>query len=320
MRRGLRGLTLRDFGRKLYRDLVDDAVSDTAAQLAYYFLFSLFPFLFFLVTVSAYLPLKDSASQMIDRIAYLMPDAATALLREHLDTLLGETRPKLVTFGLVTSVWTASRGVDALRKAMNLAYGVTESRPYWRTQLMAVVTTIAGAAGLILAIGALALGGRLGKWITQEYALIDEVYLFWSWTRWPLMLLAVMVSAGFMYWLLPNKRLPFRLLTAGNIFGAVVWAAATWLFTEYADNFGRFNVTYGSIGGVIVLMLWLYISGLVLILGGEINALLDAHDPTLTQVSKPEERVPVPVGAAKHASSARRLRKRIWRLFRRSHA
>lgn len=317
MTRLLRGMTVREFLRRLYRDVVDDAITDTAAQLSYYFLLSLFPFLFFVVTVSAYFPVRESADALIARLSYVMPDQAVALLREHIASLFGETRPKLVTFTLLAAVWTASRGVDALRKAMNLAYGVAETRPYWRTQALAVLATVAGTLGWMVALTVLALGGRAGQWIANHYALIDEVYLFWAWMRWPLILILVMVNAGVMYWVLPNIRLRFRIVSLGTMVGAVLWIGATWGFTEYVDHFGRFNVTYGSIGGVVVLMLWLYISALILILGGEINALIDAADPAITEVKPPEQREPVSAGAAKRAAAAKRLRRRLWRALRR---
>lgn len=313
----LRGMTVREFVRRLYRDVVDDAITDTAAQLSYYFLFALFPFLFFVVTVSAYFPIQDTAQAMLQRLAYVMPDQAMALLNEHLSSLFGETRPKLVTFTLVAALWTASRGVDALRKALNLAYGVAETRPYWKTQVLALVATVAGVLGWMVALSVLALGGRAGQWIAREFALIDEFYLFWASIRWPVILVLVMLNAGVMYWALPNVKLKFRVVSWGTSVGAVLWIGATWVFTEYVDNFGRFNVTYGSIGGVVVLMLWLYISGLILIFGGEINALLDSADPAVAEVKPPEEREPVPAGAAKRADSARRMRRRIWKVFRR---
>ncbi|MDQ3262748.1 MAG: YihY/virulence factor BrkB family protein [Myxococcota bacterium] len=302
---------LKQFLKKLYRDVVDDAITDSAAQLSYYFLFALFPFLFFVVTVSAYFPVRGSVEGLIDRMGDVMPQQAVTLLKEHTASLFGETRPKLVTFTLLASVWTASRGVDALRKALNLAYGVAETRAWWKTQSLAVMTTVVGTLGWMVTLTVLALGGKAGRWIADHYALIDEVHLMWSWSRWPITVGLVMFSAGVMYWALPNVRLRFRVFTPGTVVGAFLWVASTWVFTEYVDQFGRFNVTYGSIGGVVVLMLWLYISGLILIFGGEINALLDAPDP--------DQHPLIPVGAAKSANSTHRLRQRLARVFRRSH-
>src|SRR3954463_9723394 len=121
---GVRELGLRGLARKLYQHWTDHTVSDKAAQLSYYFLFSLFPFFFFLVTLTAYLPVKGATDEVVARLSSIMPDQATAILKEHLDSLVNVQRPKLLTVGLAIALWSASRGIDALRTALNLAYDV----------------------------------------------------------------------------------------------------------------------------------------------------------------------------------------------------
>jgi membrane protein len=321
----LKHLTWREFARRLYKEIEEDTVTDCAAQLAYYFLFSLFPFLFFLVTLVAYLPLGPGAvDMMMERIGYLMPGEALALLSEHLKSLVGETRPKLLTLGVLVTLWSASRGVDALRKSLNLAYDVPESRPWWKTQLLSMTMTLAGTLLIPLAVAVFVLGGRLGEWLADKLQIIDEFVVFWNLMRWPFTAMLIMFALALAYYLLPDVKQRFRYITPGSILGTLGWLISTWAFTQYVEHFGKYNVTYGSIGGVVVLLLWLYLTGLIFIVGGEINAILEhaSGEGKMKGTRREGELSPLepPIltpGAAKSAESARKSRLAFWRWRRR---
>jgi membrane protein len=316
-------MSLREFFRRLYREVVDDAITDSAAQLSFYFLFSLFPFLVFLVTLTAYLPMRGVIDGVIERVAYVMPASALELLRGHLEALVGETRPKLLTGGFLITLWTASRGVDALRKALNLAYDVPESRPFWKTQGIALVMTACSTALILTAFSMFALGGRVGELLAERLEVSTQFHMLWAWLRWPFTMLVVMLAAAVNYYVLPDVKQQFKFITPGSVVGALLWLFSTYAFTQYVEHFGRYNVTYGSIGGVVVLLLWLYLSGLVLIIGGEINSVIE-HASTEGKAKgardvgeiSPEAigtAIPVTAGAAKRADSARRMRWKFWR-------
>ncbi len=306
------------------REVVDDAVTDSAAQLSYYFIFALFPFLFFLATLTAYLPLQGAVEEMLARMAPFMPASAFELIAGHLMELILQPKPKLLTVGLVTSLWSASRGVDSFRKALNLAYDVKESRAFWRTQGLAFLLTFATVAMVVLALGAILLGGELSravfKWVGQgEPPLFTAVLAL---TRWPVAAVAIMCNAGLSYYFLPDVKQRFKFIAPGAVLGSLVWLGATWAFTRYVESFGHFNVTYGSIGGVVVLLLWLYVSGLIFILGGEVNATLEqlsvegkdrgARAPGEAPPPLEERPSISPPGAAKSAEVARRSTLRLW--------
>lgn len=321
----LKYLTWREFGRRFWKEVQEDTVTDIAAQLSYYFIFALFPFLFALVTLVAYMPFAPGAvDAMMDRIRPLIPGDAMGVVNQHLTSLVTETRPKLLTAGLLVALWTASRGVDALRKALNLAYDVTESRPFWKTQGLALLVTVLGALLIPLSFAILLLGGRLGAWIANKLALVDEFHLVWSWLRWPFTAALVMLMLALCYYLLPDVKQRFKYITPGSVLSTLAWLASTWGFTQYVEHFGKYDVTYGSIGGVVVLLLWLYITGLIFILGGELNALLEhasaegkakgARDFGEPPPAEPPLKTP---GAAKSASSAKRTRLAGWRWKRR---
>lgn len=321
----LKYLTWREFARRFWKEIEEDTVTDLAAQLSYYFIFSLFPFLFFLVTLVAYMPFAPGAvDAMMDRIRPLVPGDALGVVSQHLNSIVGETRPKLLTVGLVVALWTASRGVDALRKALNLAYDVSESRPYWKTQGLALLVTLLGGLLIPLSFTILLLGGRVGSWVADKLELVDEFHLVWSWLRWPFTAALVMLMLSLCYYLLPDVRQRFKYITPGSVIGTLAWLGSTWGFTQYVEHFGKYDVTYGSIGGVVVLLLWLYISGLIFILGGELNAILEhasaegkakgARDFGQPAPLEPPLKTP---GAAKSAASARKTRLALFKRKRR---
>ncbi len=317
----LRGISPKVVAKRVVVEVIDDAITDTAAQLSFYFLWALFPFLFFLVTLTAYLPLQGAVSTAIERLSYVMPPEALGLLQEHLNALIGEERPKLLTLGLAVTLWGASRGVDALRKGLNLAYDVTESRKFWRTQSVALLMTIAGAVLILLAFGAFVVGGEAGTWLAERVGIAQEFALVWSWLRWPFTAMVVMLAAALCYYFLPDVEQKFHYITPGSVAATVLWLGSTWGFTQYVDHFGRFNVTYGSIGAVIVLMVWLYITGLVFLFGGEVNAVIEhvsregkakgARREGEAPAAETERPGHVPPGALKSAHAAQRLRDRL---------
>jgi membrane protein len=323
----LKYLTWREFGRRFVKELQEDTVTDCAAQLSYYFLFSLFPLLFFLVTLAAYLPFAHGAVEaMVARVAPLVPGDAMALVEQHLRSLVNQPRPKLLTVGLAVALWSASRGVDALRKALNLAYDVPESRPFWKTQAVAMLMTLVGTLLIPVSFTVFLLGGRMGEWLAGKLQVVEVFHVIWSWLRWPFTASLVMLMLALCYYVLPDVKQRFKYITPGSVLGTALWLASTWGFTQYVEHFGKYNVTYGSIGGVVVLLIWLYLTGLIFILGGELNAILEHASRDAKAKAKgarvPGEPPPLepPIktpGAAKSASSARKTRYAFWRWRRR---
>ena len=272
---GFAELSPRQFALKLFRRVVDNAISDRAALIAYYFLFAIFPFIFFLVTLAAYLPFVPPTSDLVARAAPFVPADALGLVRGHLDDLLHQQRPHFLTFGLAVALWSASRGVDCLRGALNLSYDVKESRSFWKVNAMAIGITVLTSVLMLVSIAGFALGSDLGIWVAGKLHLQQAWALAWTWLRWPVVAAMIMTVEALLYYYLPDVKQEFRFITPGSILGTVLWLVATWGFTQYAQHFGKYNATYGSIGGVIVLMTWLWLSGLIFVLGGEINALLE---------------------------------------------
>ena len=320
---GLHELGWSGFLKKLYRRWSDNAITDRAAQLAYYFVFALFPFLTFLVTLTAYLPLQGAMQELLARLDELMPGEAMAIVQDQLQKLLTVQRPRLLTVSLLLAVWSASRGVDAIRTSLNLAYDVKESRPYWKTQALAVGTTVIGAVVVLLSITLIALGGKAGEWLAGQLG-IQQVYaMVWAFLRWPITMFLIMFVAATLYYFLPDVEQEWRFITPGSVVGTHLWLLVTWGFSQYVEHFGKYDVTYGSIGGVIVLLTWLYLTGLIFLLGGEINAILEhaAHEGKAPGARTAGEAPPPPEdrpsaaspGASKDRTAARRSHLRLLR-------
>jgi membrane protein len=270
-----RGIPAGEFIQGLVRRVRSHAVTGAGAELAYYFMLALFPFLLFLVSLMPYLPLQPLVDQAVARLSAVMPSPALDLIQARLSDLLHRPRPHLLTVSVAASLWTASRGVDALRHALNVAYEVPERRPYWRTQGSALLVTLGGAALFLAGFLMIALGGRGGLWLANLIHLNHLYLAVWSWLRWPLTGWVVMLAAALTYHWLPDAKVRFRYLSAGSVSATLIWISATWALTVYSAHFGNYGAAYGSLAGFAFLMVWLYVSGIALVLGGEINALLD---------------------------------------------
>ncbi len=300
-----------ELGKKLFHRIVDNAVTDRGALLAYYFIFALFPFLFFLVTLAAYLPLKGSTEDLVSRLSQVMPPQAFSIVSGELTSLVNQPRPHLLTLGLLLTLWSSSRAVDALRGALNLAYDVKETRPFWKTQGMALLITISAGTLTLVALLLLAAGGNAGLWVANHLGAGKGWILLWGWLRWPITAVIIMLVAAMLYYLLPDVEQEWRFITPGSVVGTGLWLLGSWGFTLYVDHFGNYTRTYGSIGGVIVLLTWLYLSGLIFVLGGEINALVEHVSPEGKAVgARKAGETPVPAAdrpsaAAPGASSSR---------------
>ncbi len=263
---------MREVLKRIYAGL--DVVTEYAAQVAYYLVFSLFPLLFFLTTLAAYLPLGNAVGASMDRIRPFLPAEAQSIVDSKLNSLLTETRPKLLTIGILVAIWSASRGASAIGTALNRAYGVEEKRPYWRVQLAAIGVTVIGALLVLLAIAALIAGGSAGLWLAERIGIATAYQIVVSWARWPVTVLVIMLVAAMAYHFLPAVDQKFKFITPGSVTATALWMVATWGFGLYVSSFGDYDATYGSIGGVIILLTWFYISSAIFLLGGKINAIL----------------------------------------------
>ena len=267
-----RDMTWRAFAARLVDALVRDAVDDVAATVTFYCVVALFPFMLFVVGVVSRVISWETIDQTVGDLASVAPSAVTAIVSERLRALKEHPAGPVLTFGFLATLWSASAGVASLIPALNRAYDVTETRPFWKRRLFAVAITLAaglvalaaGLAAVALPVVARWIGGPLGA------ALV--------WARLPFAGLLMMGVWASLYTLLPNVRPRFQPITPGSVAGVLLWVIASWAFSLYVSHFGSYEATYGALGGVIVLLLWMWVSTMALLLGAEINRILMPAD------------------------------------------
>jgi membrane protein len=250
-----------------------------AAQIAYNFLFALFPFLITLVSLAAYLPIHGLLRHFLEAVQPLLPAAAYKLVEHQLSSTLESHHGGLLTLGLALSVWSASSAVSALIAGLNDAYHVQETRPFWRTRGLALILTVGGGVGMLAILVVVILGGRIGHWLSNAFGKPVLYSAVWSLLRWPVTAVIVMVGLAFLYHLGPNVKRPFRLVTPGTLAGTFLWLASTIGFSFYVNSWANYSVMYGSLAAVVVLLTGFYMTGLALILGGQIDAVIEGRAP-----------------------------------------
>lgn len=260
------------FLKQLYRKIQEDDVQGISAQLTYYLILSLFPFLIFVMTLIGYANI--SLEDKIKDLEGIMPVEAVSIIEEILQDVAKGRNEALLSFGMLATLWAASKGINAIIKGLNRAYEVDESRVFWKIRGIAFMATLIIGFVILLSILLLVLGGWLK---TQVFQLFDLPYGFqklWDLLQYAIPLLVLFLVFTLLYWIAPSRRLSLKEVVPGAFFSTIGWIATSVLFSVYVNQFSDFTKTYGSLGGVMVLLIWLYISSMILLAGGEINAIL----------------------------------------------
>jgi membrane protein len=263
------GMSTKEFLLGLKGEISRDQVTDIAGSVTYYGILALFPFLLFLVALASVVISPQDAERLVRELSQVAPGQVTQIVGDRIRSLGAQQDVGLLTLGAVGALWAASGAMMALMRALNTAYDVREGRPFWKVRLVAVgMTILAGVIALVAGVVAVAtapladrIGGPVGTAIT--------------WLRLPVAGLLMMLLWALLYWVLPDVEQDFKFITPGSVAGVILWVAASWGFSTYVANFGKYDQTYGPLGGVIVLLLWMWISALVLLVGAEMNALLE---------------------------------------------
>ncbi|PLR96110.1 YihY/virulence factor BrkB family protein [Bacillus sp. T33-2] len=259
------------FIRHLWKRIHVDEVPALAAQLAYFFLLSLFPLLLFLITLVPYTPItQDDILRFFQDYA---PGETMELIKGSLDDIM-ERDVKLLSIGVIGTIWTASNGINAVIRAFNKAYRVEETRSFLVSRAMAIMLTLAMIFVFLVALLLPVFGREIGIFLFTKLGMRSEFLSIWETLRWLISVLILFVVFTGLYWITPNKKL--RCITAlpGSIFATAGWVIVSWGFSFYVRNFGHYSAAYGSIGAMIVLLTWLYLSAYIIIIGGEINGYL----------------------------------------------
>ena len=272
-----RNFEWKTFGRKLYEKVFETDVFGRSAQVGFYFSFAFFPLLLFLITLFGIVlgsttSLQDELYQYLARI---LPFDAYNLVRTTMAEIIKNSTGGKLTIGLLVTLWSASAGVDSLRSSLNSVYEVDENRSWWFTKLQSLIVTFLFIVLIGIALGALAAGWQMFE---RGLALVGyEITSGWllSLIQWSALALLMIFSTAVVYsWLPSFKRFRWVWITPGAIVAIVLWGILTSAFRVYLQYFNSYNKAYGSLGAVIILMLWMYLTGMALLIGGAINSVL----------------------------------------------
>lgn len=284
----MRGLPIHRVMMRTVTEFVDDEMSTYASALAYQMLFSLFPFILFLIALIGFLHLPDFFSWLRLQSELVLPPQALEQVNPVIDQLQ-QSKGGLLSVGIVIALWTASAGVRLMMSAMNAAYDVAEGRPAWKRFPLSIIYTVGIAGMLLIAAALMVLGPQVMSWIASQVGLEYFIVTLWSIVRWPMIVILLMVAVALIYYVMPDVKQEFRFITPGSVLSVVVWIIASLGFGLYVKEFANYNAMYGSIGAIIVLLLYFYISAAVLLLGAEMNAVIEHMS---SEGKDPGEKVP----------------------------
>ncbi|WP_079229268.1 YihY/virulence factor BrkB family protein [Pseudomonas putida] len=270
----LRGLPLHRVLVRTVKEFLDDEMSTYASALAYQMLFSLFPFILFLIALIGFLHLPDFFTWLRLQSELVLPPQALEQVNPVIDQLQ-QSKGGLLSVGIVIALWTASAGVRLMMSAMNAAYDVPEGRPVWKRIPLSIFYTVGIAGMLLVAAALMVLGPQVMEWIAAQIGMQEVIVTVWTILRWPAIVILLMVAVALIYYVMPDVKQKFRFITPGSVLAVVVWIIASLGFAYYVKTFADYNAMYGSIGAIIVLLLYFYISAAVLLLGAEMNAVIE---------------------------------------------
>lgn len=288
----LGGLSWLQLGKRVWAEINEDDVWGRAAQLAYYFLLALFPLLIFL-TAALGLVLGSGEGlrqSLFNYLSEVMPGSAFQLVDTTMREIMGASNAGKLSFGLLAALWAASNGMGAITQALNVSYDVQETRPWWKQRLVAVLLTISLSLLVIAALLLILTGGRLADFVAAHYKLGAFFPLAWKTVQWPIVFGVMVTSFALIYFFAPDvKDQKWKWLTPGAAIGVVLWLLVSFAFKLYLHYFNSYNATYGSLGAVIILMLWLYFTGASILVGSEINSEIE-HAAALSGAPDAKER------------------------------
>jgi len=260
------------FIKRVYAESMHDDVLDGAAALGFYLTLAIFPTMIFLMALIPYLPIPHVDQAIMDLLGQALPQGAAATFADVVHQVTGERRGGLVSLGLVTALWSASAGMYAVMQQLNKAYDVVESRSFLRARATALGLTLLFAVLILGAFTLVVLGGSIQAWLGNRFGVSDSLLEFFRVFRWAVIVLGLLLGISLIYYLGPDRAHRYRFLTLGAVVATVLLIASSSAFSLYTANFNNYSAVYGSIGAVIMLMLSLYIAGLVILVGAQINA------------------------------------------------
>lgn len=262
-------------GKELVEHINDADVMGLSSQLAYFFLLSVFPFLLFLVTLLGYFPIDDRA--FMDYVGAYLPDEVVSMVETNLTSIINNRSGGLLSVGIIGTLWSASNGFNAITKSFNKAYRVEEDRSFLLNRLISLGLMVGLVLMIAIALVLSVFGRVIGEELFQFFGL-DDYLNAWNIIRWIATSVTFLIALLLLYKLAPNEKVKFRHAIWGAVFATVFWQLTSLGFSYYVNTLGNYSATYGSLGTVIILMIWFYLFGIIITTGGVINAYIKERD------------------------------------------
>ncbi len=270
-------ISVKSFLLELKDEIKKDDIFNGAAALTFYLLLSVFPAVIFLLSVLPYLPVQNLDQLLLNSIGQVLPAEAAKMFSGIINEVTSFADKKLVSFGVLATIWAASSGMFEIMKQMNKSFGIKEARPFWLGRSISILMTLVFGLLVIGAFLLILFGEFINSFALRLFSDHFLVAIFFSLLRWSIVVLFMLLGFAVIYYFGPHKKQKFKIVTVGGTVSVCLLILPSLGFRFYVENFSNYSATYGSIGAVIILMLWLYLAGAVIIFGSEINALLQRH-------------------------------------------
>ncbi|MFB4164940.1 YihY/virulence factor BrkB family protein [Alteribacillus sp. JSM 102045] len=260
------------FGQTLKKEMIEDRATGLAAEQAFYYMLALFPMMILLLSILPYLSMDAQRVMMFIETAF--PRDTARMIEENVLSVVSNSNSGLLTFGIIGTIWSASTGMNAFIRAMNEAFNVENKRSFIKGRFLSILLTIGMMVTLLIIFALFIFGEVILKTVSNYVMMTDETESLLKNVRWAITVLVMITILCCLYYFAPNQKMMFKHVLPGAITATIIWQVVSLGFSFYVNNFGNYSDMYGSLGGVIVLMLWLFLTGLALVVGGELNAIL----------------------------------------------
>lgn len=285
----IHGISIKQFLLDLNQEIGKDKVFNGAAALGFYMTLAIFPAIILLMTIIPYLPIDRVDEAIMDLLGQALPSEASEMVESVVIEVTGEQRGGLLSFSLLGTLWAISTGMYGIMQQLNITYNVKEGRSFVRGRATALILSLFFGLLVIGAFSLIVLGGLIEDWIGNLLGATGALLIFFAVFRWVVIVFAMLLGFAIIYCFAPNVEQKFRFITPGSVISSALLIIVSLGFAVYTANFADYNATYGSIGAVIVLMLWLYITGLVILVGSEINVILEHYSSKGKRKSEKKE-------------------------------
>ncbi|HKX32010.1 MAG TPA: YihY/virulence factor BrkB family protein [Blastocatellia bacterium] len=266
--------TWRQIAYKTWDRLFEDEVFGRSAQLAYYWLFSLFPLLILVTGLLAHSPLFSELDRWLNLMDSVLPPQAFALVKNTSYEIIRQRQHGLLSFSFLVVIWASSSGMGAVITSLNKAFNASQSRPWWKERFLAIILTLGLTFFIIVALMLIFFGDHISTLVARAYDYGAIFTVIWNTAQWLVVILFVLLGVELIYYFAPNIKQRWEFFTPGALFALVLWLLISFGFRFYVSHFANYNAFYGALGSVMVLMLWLYLTSVAILVGGVINSII----------------------------------------------